>query len=104
MERKIGSLKVVPEEKLKHLNTKRLIYYKKSVLAQRSALYERNKAVLDMSHPFNALRNVYRDYDDGQWHLGKQVEETLKDKQDYDYLVYYHTKIKEILATRENVE
>lgn len=71
---------------LEKLNTKRLLTLKKSAIAKKSALWERNKLKEDQ-HPFDLI-------------LG-DVE---TDRDDFRILDYYIKNIKKILIKRENVK
>lgn len=104
MKRQIGSLKVIEEKELENLNTKRLLAYKKSVLAQKSALYEKNKKSLSIQHPFDIEENVFYDYDYGRYILTTKLKALVDDARDYKFLQRYHKTIKEILSNRENVD
>jgi hypothetical protein len=100
----IGSLKVLERKELENLNTKRLLAYKKSVLAQKSALYEKNKKALEIKHPFDIEEHISRDYEEGEYLLSYNLEDLVNDARRYKFLESYHKTIKDILATRENVE
>lgn len=103
IQREIGSLKVLPEEELNGLNTKRLLAYKKSVLAQKSALYNKNKDTLKIEHPFDISKHISKDFYGGQYIVDTQLKELVKEAEDYRYLCRYHEKIKDILSSREHM-
>ncbi len=104
MRYKIGSLTIVPVDELKGLNTKRLLTYKKSVLAQKSSIYERVKDTFDIQHPFDLTEEISHDYEEGGYDFSKKITDLIEDHRDYKYLNWYHKRIKEILSTREHVE
>lgn len=104
MRDQIGSLKILEKKELEKLNTKRLLSYKKSVLAQKSALYEKNKEALSIQHPFDIEKEVYYDYDYGRYILNSKLKELIDDARGYKFLQGYHKTIKDILSTREHVE
>lgn len=99
----IGSLKVLPDDKLKSLNTKRLLAYKKSVLAQKSAIFHRNKEAIKMEHPFDVAEHISYDPEEGDY-ISRTLKEVVNDYRGYIRLERLHKKIKDILSTRENVE
>jgi hypothetical protein len=100
----IGKLKILSLEQLINLNTKRLLAYKKSVIAQKSALYNKNIETIKISHPFDLESDVRSDYEEGRYILSPILKKLIDDARDFKFLDNYHRKIKEILATREHVE
>lgn len=74
------------KKQLEKLDTKRLLALKRTVLAKKSALYCRNKIEIS-GHPFDI-----------------NIDAMKKDKDDYNWLKWYHHIIKSILDNRENVK
>lgn len=91
------------EAQLNKLNTKRLLALKKTVLAKKSAIFNRNITALIIIHPFDIARQLQWDYESRRYEPSNVLQKVLDEADEYMHLEFYHERIKKILGTRENI-